>query len=156
MSAIGEDMKTSTLLRIAAVLSFLYFVGHTSGAPWTPGEAPSDLAVIDAMKSDHFPVIGVSRSYWDFYFGFGLVISAMQLVQTVVLWQLATLARTDAARLRPIIAVFCVSLVINAVLGCMYFFVIPIVMALLIAVCLLLAFVSAGRSTAVSAESKRT
>jgi len=139
-------MKTSTLLRIAAVLMFLYFAGHTSGAPWTPGEAPADIAVVDAMKSDHFQVIGVSRSYWDFYFGFGLIISAMQLLQAVVLWQLGTLAKTDAARLRPIIAVFFVSLVVNAILSWMYFFAIPIVMALLIAICLLLAFVSAKRT----------
>ena len=141
-------MKTSTLLRIAAVLMFLYFAGHTAGVPWTPVEAPADIAVVDAMKSNHFPVIGVSRSYWDFYFGFGLIISAMQLLQAVVLWQLGTLAKTDAARLRPIIAAFCVSLIINAILGWMYFFAIPIVMALLIAICLLLAFVSARRTTA--------
>jgi hypothetical protein len=139
-------MRTFTLLRMAAVIMFLYFAGHTLGAPWTPGEAPTDIAVVNAMKTDHFPVIGVERSYWDFYFGFGLVISVMQLLQAVLLWQLATLAKTDAARLRPIIAVFCVSLFINAVLGWMYFFAIPLVMALLIAICLLLAFVSARRT----------
>jgi hypothetical protein len=141
-------MKTSNFLRIAAVLMFLYFVGHTSGAPWTPGEAPADIAVVNAMESDHFPVIGVSRSYWDFYFGFGLIISVMQLLQAIVLWQLGTLAKTDAARLRPIIAVFCASLVINAILSWMYFFVIPVVTALLIAICLLLAFISARRPVA--------
>lgn len=139
-------MKTSTLLRIAAVLMFLYFAGHTAGAPWTPGEAPADVAVVDAMKSDHFPVIGMSRSYWDFYFGFGLIISVMQLLQAVLLWQLGTLAKTDAARLRPIIAVFCLSLVVNAILSWMYFFPIPVVMAVLIAICLALAFVSAKKS----------
>lgn len=139
-------MKTSTLLRIAAVLMFLFFLGHTAGAPWTPGEAPADLAVVEAMKSDHFPVIGVSRSYWDFYFGFGLAISLMQLVQAVVLWQLGSLAKTDAARLRPIIAVFCLSLVANAILGWMYFFIIPIVFSMLIAIVLLLAYFSAKRT----------
>jgi hypothetical protein len=127
---------------------FLFFAGHTSGAPWTPGEAPADIAVVDAMKSDHFPVLGVSRSYWDFYFGFGLAISVMQLLQAVVLWQLGTLAKTDAARLRPIIAVFFVSLVINAILGWIYFFIIPVVFPLLIAICLLVAFVSARRTQA--------
>jgi len=141
-------MKTSTLLKIAAVIMFLYFVGHTAGAPWTPGEASADMAVVEAMKSDHFPVIGVSRSYWDFYFGFGLIISVMQLVQAVILWQLGTLAKTDAARLRPIVAVLCASLVINAILSWMYFFIIPTVMAVLIAILLLLAFISAKRTTA--------
>lgn len=141
-------MKTSTLLKIAAIIMFLYFVGHTAGAPWTPGEASADMAVVEAMKSDHFPVIGVSRSYWDFYFGFGLIISVMQLVQAVILWQLGTLAKTDAARLRPIVAVLCASLVINAILSWMYFFIIPTVMAVLIAILLLLAFISAKRTTA--------
>ena len=141
-------MKTSTLLRVAGVLMFLYFVGHTSGAPWTPGEGASDMAVVEAMREDHFALVGVSRSYWDFYFGFGLIVSVMQLMQAVVLWQLSTLAKTDAARLRPIIAVFCVSLAANAVLSWMYFFAIPVVMALLIAICLALAFVSAKRTAA--------
>jgi hypothetical protein len=141
-------MKTSTLLKIAAILMFLYFAGHTAGAPWTPGEAAADVAVVDAMKSSHFPVIGMSRSYWDFYFGFGLIISVMQLFQAVLLWQLATLAKTDDARLRPIIAIFCASLIINAILSWMYFFPIPLVMAVLIAICLALAFVSAKRISA--------
>ena len=141
-------MKTSTLLRVAGVLMFLYFVGHTAGAPWTPGEGASDMAVVEAMKDDHFAVVGVSRSYWDFYFGFGLIVSVMQLMQAVVLWQLGTLAKTDAARLRPIIAVFCLSLFVNAVLSWLYFFAIPVVMAVLIAICLALAFVSAKRTTA--------
>lgn len=124
---------------------FLYFVGHTTGAPWTVGEAPADIAVIEAMKSDHFPVMGVSRSYWDFFFGFGLSISVFQLLLAVVLWQLGKLAKTDAARLRPIITVFFVAFVLNAVLGVMYFFIIPVVMAILISICLGLAFMTAGK-----------
>jgi hypothetical protein len=138
-------MKTSTLLRIAAVVTFLYFAGHTAGAPWTPGEGPADAAVIEEMKSDHFPALGVSRSYWDFCFGFGMTISVVLLVQVVILWQLAALAKNDAARLRPIIATFFVAFVLNAVLGWMYFFSIPTVMATVIAICLALAFIRAVR-----------
>ena len=138
-------MKTSTFLRIAAVIALLFFVGHTSGVPWTPGEAPADLAVIETMKADHFQVIGVSRSYWDFYLGFGLIISLFQLAQAVLLWQLGSLAKTDAARLRPIIAVLFVATVLNGVLGLIYFFAIPVVMGALIAICLALAFAAAGK-----------
>ena len=138
-------MKTSTLLRIAAVITFLYFAGHTAGIPWTPGEGPADAAVIEAMKSDHFPVFGVSRSYWDFYFGFGVTISVVLLAQAVILWQLAALAKTDGARLRPIIATFFVAFVVNAILGWMYFFAIPAVTATVIATFLAIAFVTAGK-----------
>ena len=143
-------MKTSTLLRIAAVLMFLYFAGHTAGAPWTPGEGASDMAVVNAMKGHQFPVVGVERSYWDFYFGFGLIISVMQLFQAVLLWQLGALAKTDATRLRPIIAVFCASLFANAALSWVYFFPIPVVFAALIAICLLAAFFTANRAATIS------
>ena len=126
---------------------FLYFAGHTLGAPWTPGEGPADKAVIEAMKSDHFPALGSTRSYWDFYFGFGVSISVFQLLLAVVLWQLATFAKTDATRLRPVIAAFLVAFVLNAVLGWMYFFIIPVVMALLISICLAIAFATARKSS---------
>ena len=141
-------MKTSTLLRIAAVITFLFFAGHTSGVPWTPGEAPVDLAVIEAMKVDHFQVIGVSRSYWDFYLGFGLIISVFQLAQAIFLWQLGSLAKTEASRLRPIIAVFFFASLLNGILGLIYFFAIPVVMAVLQTIFLALGFVSAGKRSA--------
>jgi hypothetical protein len=38
------------------------------------------------MKSHHFDAMGFSRTYWDFYYGFGLVISGYLLVQAVMLW----------------------------------------------------------------------
>jgi len=141
-------MKTSTLLRIAAVITFLLFAGHTSGIPWTPGEAPADAAVIEAMKSDHFQVLGVSRTYWDFYFGWGLMISVLFLLLAILLWQLGGLAKTDAPRLRPIIAMFLLAFIANAVLGWIYFFAIPAVMSILIAICLAAAFTTAGKRDA--------
>ena len=113
--------------------------------PWTPGEGPAELAVIEAMKSNRFAAMGSARTYWDFYFGFGVIISGLQLVQAVVLWQLGALAKTDAARLRPIIASFFAAFVANAVIGRMYFFVLPVLMASVIAICLALAFIMADK-----------
>jgi hypothetical protein len=138
-------VKASTFLRIAAVITFLFFVGHTAGFPWTPGEAAADQAVVEAMRTDRFPVLGSSRSYWDFYIGFGLIISVLQLAQAIVLWQLGGLAKTDAARLRPIIAVFFAAFISQAVLGWTNFFVIPVVMSTLIAICLAMAFFMTNR-----------
>jgi hypothetical protein len=68
-------MNPALLLRIAAVLTLLYCVGHTFGMPWTPSTRPQDLVVPEAMKADQFNVTGSTRSYWDFYFGFGLAIT---------------------------------------------------------------------------------
>jgi hypothetical protein len=135
-------MKAPLLLRIASVITFLYFAGHTSGIPWTPGPGP----VLEAMKSQPFEVEGFRRTYWDFYFGFGLIISGYVLVQAIVLWQLGSLAKTDSLRVRPVIAVFFAGFIVNAVLAWKYFFAIPMFVTAAISVCLALAFVVAGRS----------
>jgi hypothetical protein len=141
-------MKASLLLRIAAVLTFLYFAGHTAGMPWTPAAGPEELPLLGAMKSHSFDADGFKRTYWDFYFGFGVIISAFVLMQAVVLWQLGSLAKVDALRVRPIVASFCVTFIVNAVLSWKYFFAIPVVMSVAISICLALAFVMAGRSQA--------
>jgi hypothetical protein len=137
-------MRAPLLLRIAAVITFLYLAGHTAGIPWTPAVGPAEVPVLEAMKSHGFNAEGFTRTYWDFYFGFGVIISGYLLVQAVVLWQLGSLARADALRVRPIVASFFVAFVVNAVLAWKYFFVVPVVMAVAISVCLALAFVMAG------------
>jgi hypothetical protein len=139
-------MKPSILLRIAAILTLLYAAGHTMGMPWTPSTGPQQSALIEQMKSNPFEVMGSVRTYWDFYFGFGVAISAYLVVQAVVLWLLAPLASGNALQLRPIIAAFLIAFAVNAVIVYMYFFVVPLILALATAVCLALAFISAKPS----------
>jgi len=139
-------MRTSTFLRVASIITLLYFAGHTSGIPWTVDVGPEGMQVIDAMKGHSFDAFGSTRTYWDFYVGFGITISLLLLVLAVVLWQLASLAKTDASRVRPIVASFLVAFIINTVLAWKYFFVIPLVTSAAISVCLALAVVSAGRN----------
>jgi hypothetical protein len=138
-------MKPSLLLRIAAIITLLFFAGHTSGIPWTPAVGPGELPVIEAMKSHSFEALGSTRTYWDYYFGFGVIISLYLLLQAVVLWQIAALAKHDAVRLRPIIASFFVAFCVNALLAFKFFFFIPVVMSVVIAIVLALAFYAAGR-----------
>jgi hypothetical protein len=139
-------MKTTYLLRAAAIVTLLFFAGHTSGYPWTPDDGPAASAVVEAMKGHSFDVVGSLRTYWDFYIGFGLAIGLFQLLQAVVLWQLAGIARAKAASVRPIIAVFCIAYFINALLALKFLFVIPVATSLVIALILALAFYFAGRT----------
>jgi len=138
-------MRSSALLRIASVITMLNFAGHTTGYPWTPDIGPGAVPVLDAMKGHSFDVIGSARTYWDFYVGFGVIISLYLLVQTIVLWQLASLVKNDALRLRPVIATFFVACVVNTFLAWKYFFVIPLGISAANALCLALAFAAAGR-----------
>ena len=135
-------MKPSFLLRIGSALSLLYFAGHMSGIPWTPSTGPETAALLDTMKSYRFDVVGSSRTYWDFYLGFGLTIGVYLLVQTVALWHLGTMSNRDARSVRPLLAVFGLGLVANAILLWRFFFAIPLVLTIAIAICLALAFVA--------------
>jgi hypothetical protein len=138
-------MKPSVMLRITAVITLLYFAAHTAGIPWTPVQGAGEMAVLEAMKTHRFNVEGFTRAYWDFYFGFGVAISGYLLVQAVALWQLASLAKSEAVRFRPILASFFVAFVFNAVVAWKYFFPVPAVFAAAIATCLGLAFLAAKK-----------
>lgn len=138
-------MNSTLFLRVASIITLLYCVGHSVGMPWTPAQGPAELAVIEAMKSHRFEVVGMQRTYWDFYFGFGVIISVYLLVQAIVLWQLAGLAKTNSVQVRPMIAAFIVAFLVNAFLAWKYFFAVPAIMAIAITACLALALFTAGK-----------
>lgn len=139
-------LTPSLFLRIAAVITALYFAGHTAGIPWTPATGPTEAPVLEAMKSQSFEAEGFTRTYWDFYFGFGVIISAFLLTQAIVLWQLAALARINPLQVRPVAATFLVAFLVNAALAWKYFFAVPVALAVLISLSLLAALALAGRA----------
>ena len=132
-------MKSWTFIRIASVIAFIYFVGHTVGAPWTPDAGPESLALISSMKTHTFEAQGARVSYWGFYFGFGVMISAFFLLLAALLWQLASMARRAAAPVRPAIASILAAYAVNAVIAWKYFFIVPAALAGAIVACLAVA-----------------
>jgi hypothetical protein len=125
-------MKPSLLLRIASIASLLLAAGHTLGGlqSWSP---PGNTDVLQAMRSFRFDAVGVRRTYWDFYIGFGLIISVFLLAQAGVLWQLATVSKKDPVQVRPILSMLFISVLANAVLSWKFFFAVPVVLAIAIA-----------------------
>jgi hypothetical protein len=138
-------MNVTLLLRMAALIALVYAAGHTAGAPWTPAIGPEQLPVIEGMKSQRFFAEGVMRTYWDFYQGFGVIISAFLCLQAAALWLLGSLAKANAPSLRPVIAVFLAATLVNAGLAWAYFFAVPAILAGAISACLVAALVLAGR-----------
>ena len=85
--------------------------------------------------------MGSLRSYWDFFFGFGLCATVGMLLQSVLLWQLANLARSEPAKARPFMGTLFVASVTYAILSWSYFFIGPLVGNTLIALLIGLAYV---------------
>jgi hypothetical protein len=136
-------MKPAIFLRIAAVLTFIHAVLHTLGGVFgKPGTGPASVAV-QAMKMNQFLLMGHTRSFWDFYRGLGLCVTISLAAEAVLFWQLGSVAKRDARRLRPILATFLVAYATLAVNSYTYFFLGPVVTEIVIAACLGLAILTA-------------
>jgi hypothetical protein len=141
-----ESMKTRLSLRIASIVMFLFAAGHSLGgsSSWSPA---GETDVLRAMRSVSFTTAGVSRTYLDFYTGFGWTLSIFMLLQAVLLWQIAAMAGTDPSRTRPMIAAFFVATCASAVVSWKLIIPVPVILSAILAAILAVAFFTAGRET---------
>jgi len=142
-------MRTVLFLRIASVLTLIHAALHTIGGVFGGADPGVQQATVAVMKANEFAAMGAMRSYWDFYRGFGLVVSVFLTVEGVVFWQLGSLAKTDALRLRPVLATFLVGFLGTAMVSYRYFFAAPVITEILISLCLGLAIASARQAAGV-------
>jgi len=128
-------MRTALLLRIASMIALLFAAGHTLGGmqSWSPlGETD----VLQAMRTFRFETEGVSRTYLDFYRGFGFILSVFLLMQSVLLWQLAGSDRATARRM--VLTLLCAAIV-TTILSWRFIFPLPAYFGVALSVCLALA-----------------
>jgi pilus assembly protein TadC len=127
-------MKPRLFLRIASVLTFIHCVLHTLGGVFgSPQHGAEEIAIVDAMKSRRFDVLGSMRSYWDFFFGYGLFVTLALLVEAILLWQLAIRARANPDWVRPIAALLLFNFAAMSIVSWRYFFIAPAMNEVLIA-----------------------
>lgn len=143
-------MTPTVYLRIASVLTLIHAIMHTIGGVFGKPLPGTAAMVVATMQANRFPVLGVVRSYADFYMGLGLGVTISLTVEAVLLWQLSDLARKEAARLRPILSILMLGFLVFAGNSYLYFFLGPVIAELLIALCLGLAIVTAKSAPAVS------
>jgi len=137
-------MKASVLYRIASVLLVLFALGHTLGFRRTDPQWEVDT-LIGSMRSIHFNVQGFNRSYWDFYVGFGFFVSVFLLFAAVLAWQLSGLSAESLPSMRGTAWALAVCFVAVTILSCIYFFIVPIVLSIVITACLVTAAWLSGK-----------
>ena len=144
--------KPVLFLRIASVLTLIHAVLHTVGGVFGKVDPGPAAVAVQAMKANQFPLMGNMRSYWEFYRGMGLAVTIFLTFEAVVFWQLGSFARTDANRLRPILATFAIAYLAMAVNSQIYFFLAPVIVEGLIAILLVMAILTAKPQPAKAAS----
>jgi len=135
-------MSSALWLRVASVVSFLFAAGHTLGGrkSWS---FTGEKEVLEPMRTFKVEAFGVSRSYMDFYRGFGFTLSVYLLLQAVVLWQMAPLTQIDPAHVRPIIVSFLIASIASGALTWKFIFPVPVYFGAVVTVCLIAALIVA-------------
>jgi hypothetical protein len=131
-------MKASTFYRAAAVFLLLFAVAHTLGFRQSDPKWGVDALLI-SMKSIHFDVGGVPRTYWDLFLAAGFSVGVFFLFGAILAWQLAGLPAETLARMSGVAWAFALCFAAITVLSWRYLFILPVVFSLVITVCLILA-----------------
>ena len=136
-------MKASLLYRTASVLLILFALGHTLGFRRVDPRWRLD-SIIAALRSTHFEVQGLNRTYWDFYVGFGLFVTILLLFTAILTWQLGGLPKDHLSDMRLVAWSLAACFVVVTFLSWKYFFVVPVIFSGIVAICLILAALAAG------------
>ncbi len=138
-------MKPVIFLRIASILTLIHSILHTVGGVFGK-PAPGTATMVAAFMRTPFPVFGVTRSYADFYRGMGLCVTIFLTMDAAILWMLASMSKSDAARLRPVLAMFFLGYLAMALNSYAFFFSAPVITELLIVLCVGIAIFTAKRA----------
>jgi hypothetical protein len=93
-------MTSSLLFKISSGLLFLFSLIHLYGIFKPPVQGAAAELVSSVMRTIHFDIMGSRRNYWDFYFGFGLLLTVFHLFSAVLAWQFSGLDRQALKQVR--------------------------------------------------------
>ena len=104
-------MSPSLLYRVASVLLVLFGLGHQLGFRRVDPRWGVDSA-IGALKATQFQVQGMTRTYWDFFSGFGFFVTVLLFFSAILAFQLAGLSKESLRSLSLVTWAFAVSFVV--------------------------------------------
>lgn len=129
-------MKPSVFYRVAAVLLLLFAVAHTLGFRQSDPKWGVE-ALLGSMRSIHFDVQGSDRTYWDLFVAAGFSVGVFYLFAAILAWQLGNLPAETLAHMRGIRWAFALCFAAITIVSWRYLFILPIVFAAVVTVCLL-------------------
>src|SRR5580658_10467942 len=93
-------------------------------------------SLVQSMQSVHFNANGSDRTYWDFFVGFGLFVTALMVFASLIAWQFSNLRGEILSQMRIGAWGLVVCFGVVAYLSWRYFFLVPLVFSVSILLCL--------------------
>jgi hypothetical protein len=118
-------MRISTWLRLAGGALAPFWLGHTAAIVLSPSRGSEEQVVYAVMKQYSFDALGIQRTHWDFYRGYGVFMSVTVLLFIIWLWQLARIAQPYPAVARPLLVSTAVGLLAFAGVNAFWFMMPP-------------------------------
>src|SRR3954467_9380971 len=121
-------MRFFSPFRLATYLLALFCAGHTGGGMLAQKSlGPGADAVFDAMKSTHFEFNGADSTWYGFWFGFGLTVSAFLMLVAVTALVLDRVTPDAWRQVQTIAWAMIIAMAFNGVIAWRYFFAGPTV-----------------------------
>jgi hypothetical protein len=144
-------MKHFTLFRIAAYLTLLFCAGHTAGGMLAQKSlGPASDVVFSAMKSTHFDFNGADCTWYGFWFGFGLTVSAFLVLVAVTTFTLDRVTPAAWPQVQSIAWAVIAAMAFNGIIAWRYFFAGPTAFSIVIVALLVAGTIRKGRAAAIS------
>lgn len=133
MNDVSGNRRVQIALRVTAAVAAIQGVGHAAlFLTARPKHGPSEVAVIEAMRAQSFNFGGFEpHSYWDMYFGYGLLAVVFALFISAIIWLISDLA-SEPRRVRRIAAVIGFAVTVHAIIIARYFFMLPLAFDVLV------------------------
>lgn len=149
MSDVQSGKSVRLALRVTAVIAGIQAAGHAAlFLSARPTHGPGEIAVIAAMRAQSFNFGAFGpRSYWDMYFGYGLLAVVFAIFVAAILWLVADLA-SEPRHVRRIAVVVGLAVTAHAIIIERYFFVLPFAFDIVVIVGLAVSLLLSARKPA--------
>ena len=142
------------LIRLSSFLFLFLAAGHMSAYPWSSAGSLQEARLVETMKSTDFNFMSQHSTYWNLYFGWGLLVGLLLLVMAALLWLLSDIARLAPRRVGTITGLIAAMSAIAAYLSFRFFYVPPLLCFVANGLVLLIATVRLLNIPAVSAPAR--
>ena len=124
----SQWLSPTILIRVGSILMIGLMIGHMAAYPWMSIKAPQETQLTRLMKSVPFEFMGQSSTYWNLYFGWGVLVAVLLLALASILWILPDFAALRPRRAGVISAIVAIASLFGAYLSFRFFYIPPFIL----------------------------